>query len=478
MNFLYFLQICVMIFIYSRKCDYMQLDLNIFREYDIRGVYPTMINEQVAYLIGRSYGSYIQEKYNQKSCVVGHDNRLSSQSLSDMLIKGITDSGCNVIDNGLVTTPMHYYSRYLNYMFGIMVTASHNPKDDNGFKFSFDHLANARGDMIYDFRDYTTRAQFLSGQGTITKEDITEKYISYMKNNISLGQRRRKVIIDCGNGTTSIIARKIHEKFNLDFEIIFEESNGAFPNHHPDPSVEQNLTELKKRVVKEHADLGIAYDGDGDRVGIIDDEGKYIPADIYMILIIRDLINKVNKKTFLYDVKCTKALEDEIKKLGGESLIYRTGASYTQAKLKEEDLAFGGEYSGHIYFRDRDTDIGSGIYAGLRLVEIMSKNNYKLSEMVKSINRYYSTPEIKIAVADNIKFQVIENIKNYCITQSWPINDIDGIRVNFSNGWALVRASNTGPNITVRFEAIDTQTLANLQTIFTNLINQNLKLYQ
>ncbi|MBR1413531.1 MAG: phosphomannomutase/phosphoglucomutase [Bacilli bacterium] len=456
----------------------MQLDLNIFREYDIRGVYPTMINEQVAYLIGRSYGSYLREKLNQNTCVVGHDNRLSSPSLSDALIKGITESGCNVIDYGLVTTPMHYYSRYLNYLYGIMVTASHNPKDDNGFKFSFDHLANARGDMIREFRDYTTKAQFLSGQGTITRDNIMEKYIAYMKNNINLGQRRRKVIIDCGNGTTSIVARKIHEKFNVDFEIIYEESNGNFPNHHPDPSIESNLTELKKRVVKERADFGIAYDGDGDRVGIIDDEGKFVPADIYMILMIRDLIGKVNKKTFLYDVKCTKALEDEINKLGGTPLIYRTGASYTQAKLKEDDLPFGGEYSGHIYFRDRDTDLGSGIYAGLRLLEIMSKNNYKLSDMIRTINKYSSTPEIKVQVPDTIKFQIIENMKNYCIGQNWPVNDIDGIRVNFSNGWALVRASNTGPNITLRFEAIDTQTLNNLKNIFTNLLNENLKLYQ
>ena len=456
----------------------MQLDLNIFREYDIRGVYPTTVNEQVAYLIGRSYGSYLREKLNQNSCVVGHDNRLSSPSLCDALIKGITESGCNVIDYGLVTTPMHYYSRYLNYLYGIMITASHNPKDDNGFKFSFDHLANARGDMIREFRDYTVQAKFLSGNGSITRDNITEKYIAYMKNNINLGARKRKVIIDCGNGTTSIIARKIHEKFNIDFEIIYEESNGAFPNHHPDPSVESNLTELKKKVIKERADFGIAYDGDGDRVGIIDDEGKFVPADIYMILIIRDLINKVNKKTFLYDVKCTKALEDEITKMGGTPLIYRTGASYTQAKLKEDDLPFGGEYSGHIYFRDRDTDLGSGIYAGLRLIEIMSKNNYKLSDMIRTINKYSSTPEIKVQVPDTIKFQIIENMKNYCISQNWPVNDIDGIRVNFSNGWALVRASNTGPNITLRFEAIDKQTLVNLQTIFTNLLNDNLKLYQ
>ena len=447
------------------------MDPNIFREYDIRGTYPDTINENVAYTIGRSYGSYLKEKLNQDTCVVSYDNRMSSPALSAYLIKGITDSGLNVYNYGLTTTPMHYYARYIHNLFGIMITASHNPKDDNGFKFSFDNLANARGDMIKEFRDYTFAGNFTSGNGTVSSGNITEKYIEFLRYGVELGRNKRKVVIDVGNGTTSIIARKIFEKINVDFEILFEESDGNFPNHHPDPNVEENMEALKKEVLRVKADLGIAFDGDGDRIGIVNELGQVVPADHFMILIIRDIINKVKNKTFLYDVKCTKALQDEITRLGGTGICYRTGASFTQAKIKEDDLPFGGEYSGHIYFRDKIADVASGIYAGLRLIELLSKTSDSLSKMLSNIPKYYSTPEIKFPSDDNIKFDEIKNIKDYCESQKWSLNTIDGVRVNFNNGWALVRASNTGPTITMRCEAVNENDLQNLQTIFTNLIN-------
>lgn len=390
---------------------------NIFREYDIRGVYPTEINETVAYTIGRSYGSYLREKLNQTTCIVSYDNRISSPALAAYLTKGITDSGLNVYNYGLTTTPMHYYARFIHNLFGIMVTASHNPKDDNGFKFSFDNLANARGEMIEDFKNYTFAGKFLSGNGTVSSGNITEKYVEYLRYGVQFGRRKRKVIIDLGNGTTSIVARKIFEKINVDFEILFEESDGNFPNHHPDPNVEQNLEALKKNVLAKKADVGIAFDGDGDRLGIVNELGEMVPSDHFMILIIRDIINNVKNKTFLFDVKCSKALEDEIKRLGGTPFIYRTGASYTQAKVKEDNLPFGGEYSGHFYFRDKIADVGSGIYAGLRLLEIMSKTNKSLSELLLDIPKYYSTPEIKFPSSDEQKFEVIKKIKEFCELQ-------------------------------------------------------------
>ena len=448
----------------------MNIDYNIFRAYDIRGKYPDTINANVAYIVGKGYGSYIQEKLGKNTCVVSHDNRLSSEELTNALIKGITETGCNVINYGLTTTPMNYYARYLNNMLGIMVTASHNPKDDNGFKFSFDTLSNARGEMITDFKNYIIAGKFLSGNGTITNNDMTEKYIEYFLSGIKLGPNRRKVIIDCGNGVTCTVARKIHERFNIDFEIICEENDGTFPNHHPDPNVEENLAMLKKKVLQEKADLGIAYDGDGDRVGIIDNEGKYVTTEEFMILIIRDIINNVRNKTFLYDVKCSKSLEDEILRLGGTPFCYRTGASYTQAKTKEDNLAFGGEYSGHIYFRDKTNDIGSGIYAGLRLIEILSRTSSKLSELTKDIPKYYHTPEIRVNVDDNIKFQVVAKIKEFCISQNYALNTIDGVRINFTNGWALVRASNTGPNLTVRVESTDEVSMNRLKDFVLKLI--------
>lgn len=444
---------------------------SIFREYDIRGTYPVTINETVAYTIGRSYGSYIGERYNQTTCIVSHDNRLSSPALAAYLIKGINDSGVNVYNYGLTTTPMHYYARYIHNIFGIMITASHNPKDDNGFKFSFDMLANARGEMIEDFKNYTFAGTFLSGNGTVSSGNITEKYVEFLRYGLEFGRRKRKVVIDIGNGTTSIVARKVFEKVNIDAEYLFEESDGRFPNHHPDPVVEENLEALKKEVIKRKADCGIAFDGDGDRLGIVDEKGNVVPSDHFMILIIRDIISKVKNKTFLFDVKCTKALETEITRLGGSPLCFRTGASYTQAKIKEDDLPFGGEYSGHFYFRDKIADVGSGIYAGLRLLELMSKTTTPLSQMVADIPKYFSTPEIKFTSPDDRKFQVIEKIKEFCESQNWVINAIDGVRVNFASGWALVRASNTGPNITMRCEAETEEGLNNLKTIFTNIVN-------
>lgn len=444
---------------------------NIFREYDIRGTYPETINETTAYTIGRSYGSYLREKLNQTTCIVSHDNRVSSPALAAYLTKGITDSGVNVYNYGLTTTPMHYYARYVHNLFGIMITASHNPKDDNGFKFSFDHLANARGSMIEDFKNYTFAGDFLSGNGTVSSGNITEKYVEFLKYGVEFGRRKRKVIIDLGNGTTSIIARKIFERINVDFEIIFEENDGRFPNHHPDPNVEANLEALKKEVVAKKADCGIAFDGDGDRVGIVDEKGHMVSSDHYMILIIRNIINNVKNKTFLYDVKCTKALEEEIKRLGGTPLCYRTGASYTQAKMKEDDIPFGGEYSGHFFFRDKIADVGSGIYAGLRLLEIMSKTSEPLSKLLSDIPKYYSTAEIKFTSPDEKKFEVIKRIKEFCESQNWVLNTIDGVRVEFDTGWALVRASNTGPNITMRCEASTEDGLRNLEQIFTKIIN-------
>ena len=447
------------------------MEKNIFREYDIRGVYPTQLNEETAFIIGQGFGSYIQEKYSQKACVVSHDNRLSGNSLTLSLIEGIISTGCNVIDYGLTTTPMNFYARHINNLFGIMVTASHNPKDDNGFKFSFDYISNAKGKQIYDFRDYIFNGNFLQGNGTITQLDMTNDYIDFIKSGISMGEKRRKVIIDCGNGATCTITRKIFEQFNIDFEIINEENDGTFPNHHPDPAVAENMKQLQTAVIERHADLGVAYDGDGDRIGLVKENGELLSTEEFMIMVIRDIIDKVDNKTFLYDVKCSKALEDEIIKLGGTPYMFRTGASYTQAETHEKNLAFGAEFSGHSFFRDRIFDIGSAIYASLRICEILSKTDKTVSELCGNINKYYTSAEKKIPTNDDIKFGVIEKIKLFCQKHNFDIIDIDGVRIKFVNGWVLIRASNTGPNLIFRAEASTEKDLAHLETYFEKLIN-------
>ncbi len=450
----------------------MEINKNIFRGYDIRGVYPTDINGEVAFIIGKSFGSYIQ-KLGKTSCIVGHDNRYSSEELSSNLIKGILSTGVNVTYLGLVTTPMYYYACILkNIPSGMMVTASHNPKDDNGFKFAFDERGNARGEMIEDFRDFTFQNDFISGEGTLTHYDIRDEYINLLTSSIHLGNRPLKVVLDLGNGTTCCIAKDVYYRFPIDLEVLYGTSDPTFPNHHPDPVVEENLQALKRKVLELQADIGIAFDGDGDRVGIVDEKGNYIATDKYMIIIIRDIINKVAKKTFLYDVKCSKSLEDEIKKLGGQGICYRTGNSYTKAKVHDDDLPFGGEYSGHVFFRDRFPGIDSGLYAGLRILEILSNTNQPLSNLLNGITEYVSTPEIKIPSNDDHKFMVVEEIKKYCLQKGYEILTIDGVRVTFTDGWALVRCSNTGPNITARFEATTPNRLEEIKNEFLSIIDK------
>ena len=449
-----------------------ELNKEIFRAYDIRGTYPATINEQAAYIIGRAYGSYLQEKYSKNTCIVSHDNRLSSEALTQNLIKGIMASGANVISLGLTTTPMNYYARYINQMPGIMVTASHNPKDDNGFKFSFDGMINARGEMITDFRDYCVQGRFLAGMGKITNRTILDKYLEYLKFSIHYGRNKKKIVIDPGNGATCSIIRKVFDNSFCTPIYINEVSDGSFPAHHPDPSVAENMVQLQKAVKDNKADFGVAYDGDGDRIGVVMENGELLPIEHLMLIYIKDMLLNVGTKKFLYDIKCSKVIDDVLKSWNVEGVRYRTGASYTQFKTHQDNLPFGGEYSGHLYFRDRDADCGSAIYASLRLLEIMSKTGDKLSKLVADFPKYVSTPEVKIPCADEKKFEVVEKIKKYAKEQNYPVNDIDGVRVEYTNGWVLVRASNTGPNITFRAEATSVNGVKSLQNIYLPMIDR------
>ncbi|MBE6156509.1 MAG: phosphomannomutase/phosphoglucomutase [Firmicutes bacterium] len=443
----------------------------IFREYDIRGKYPVDINEDVAYKIGLGYGSFIQEFLNQNACVISHDNRLSSESLHKNLIKGLLDTGLKVIDYGLTTTPMHYYARYVNKLFGIMITASHNPKDDNGFKFSFDEYTNARGIMVKDLKTYIDKGIFKKGNGTIEHQNIKEDYINYIVSHLKFGKKRIKVVLDPANGATTTIARDVFEKLNIDLTIINEESDGSFPNHHPDPSVEKNLEQLKNKVKEIKADIGIGFDGDGDRIGIVDELGNIVSIESYAIIILRNIIDKVENKKFLYDAKSSDNFKDEVLRLGGTPVICRTATSYTQEKVLKENIPLGFQYVGHISLNDRLRDTESAMYSSLRLIEILSKTDKTLSELVNTIPKYFNTPEQKFPSSDEKKYEVIANIKKYCDEKNYKYIEIDGLKVLFKDSWAYVRASNTGPNITLRCESKDEKSLNNLVKIFSTLID-------
>ena len=442
----------------------------IFKAYDIRGKFPDEINRDVAYTIGKAYGTKLLS-IGKNKCIVGYDNRESSIELSLSLSLGILSTGVDVINLGLVTTPMAIYSKeVLKIPSYVMVTASHNPKDDNGFKFSFDESGNVKGDDIDKFYDLVISGNFKEGMGKFSRYNVEKDYLELFRRGINLRDKKLKVVIDLANGTTSCIARELFQQFDIDLTIINEESDSSFPNHHPDPCVAANQKQLQDKVLELHADLGIGFDGDGDRCGIVDNLGHIIPTDIYMAIMCKDIILNNEDKRILYDVKCSNALKDEIVKWGGVPICYRTGASYTMAKVIDDNILFGGEYSGHVFFNDRIPVIGSGIYAGLRMVEVLSKTDKKLSDLVDSISKYYSTEEIKIHSPNDIKDRVIEDIKKYCINMRFNIDLTDGVKIIRPDSWALIRVSNTGPNITVRFEADTEDKLFLIKREFTNLV--------
>lgn len=453
----------------------MKVNKLMFREYDIRGIYGEDIDEEVSYLIGRAFASKLT-KLGLNKTVLAHDNRLSSPVIKENLLRGLIDSGITVYDLGLASTPMCYFAtNYYNVNTSMMITASHNPKEYNGFKFSYNGIHNAFGDQVREIYDIIERKDFVDGQGKVIPKDIRSEYIKLLTSNIKLGKRKIKVVYDCGNGTTSIIADDIFKQLNVEAIQLYNISDGSFPNHHPDPCVEENNRDLKEMVIKNKADLGVGFDGDGDRVGVIDEKGNMIDIDKYMIIMWRYLCDKVNKKEGFFDVKCTKALEDELIKLGVKPVETRTGNSYTRKISHDGNYPLGGELSGHVYYRDKFPGYDDGIYAGLRIVERLSHTNEKLSELLNGINKYYSTKELKIQVEDTEKFKIVNKVKEYAINKNYNIVTLDGVKVKFDDGFALVRASNTGPNITMRYEGNTRLRLKEIEDEFNNVVDKIIK---
>lgn len=449
------------------------MNKNMFREYDIRGIYPDDINPKVAKTIGEAYASYI----SNKEVIIAHDNRLSSPTIHKNLIKGLLKGGAEIIDLGLCTTPMYYtLKKHLGVQNGIMITASHNPKEYNGFKISFDIIGPAYGKDIFDFRDYVLAGKFTKGKGKITRyENYYPIYLDKIKNSISFGSRKIKVCFDPGNGTSSVILKDVLDLFpeNIEYKIINGVSDGHFPSHHPDPCEPDNMKELSEVVKAEGFDLGIGIDGDGDRVGLIDNNGEFVPVDKIMIMIIKALYPTFKEKKAIMDVKCSKAMMDEMAGLGIPLTIYRTGNSYMNAKIATDKYDFGGEFSGHMWFKDREnwSGVDDGVYAGLRIMEILSKSDLNISDMLSSIPKYYNTPEIKVPCPDEKKDYVIRKLKEYLIEKDIMFNDIDGIRVDMEDGFALIRKSNTTPKLTLRFEKRNPEDLEKVQSAYMEILN-------
>jgi phosphomannomutase / phosphoglucomutase len=443
---------------------------NIFRAYDIRGIYKDELTIDLAFKIGQAFGTKLINE-NKKETIVGHDTRESSIPLFNALAKGITSTGINVINIGLVTTPMYYFAwHHFKIESGIMITASHNPKEYNGFKISFNGINNAYGEEIQAFKELIKEGNFKVGKGKIIDKKIKKDYLKFILKDVKLGKRKIKVVVDAGNASATIIIKDILKQFKVKYVPLYFKNDPDFPNHHPDPSVAANLKDLSDAVIKHKADIGFAYDGDADRIGLVDEQGKIISIDHFMIIIIRNILHNLEDKRVLYDVKCSKSLEDEILKLGGTLFLSRTGNSFLRAAIAKEQMKFGGELSGHVFFNDKFPGYDDGIYASLRMMEILSNTDKKVSELLEGITHYESTPEIKVRVREETKFNIVEKVKEYAKEKNYKLIDIDGAKIIFEDSFALVRASNTGPDLTLRFEATTKERLYNLQKEIHDLL--------
>lgn len=428
------------------------LDPSIFRQYDIRGIVDQDLNDEGVQDIARAFASYALRQ-GKKKCIVGHDNRLSSEHYRKLVVETLIASGCEVIDIGLVITPIFYFAaRHLGIEAGLMITASHNPGHYNGFKVLIGETTIYGQEILKLAQIIQEQDYYTEEGGSYQKLDISRDYLQMIQDKVHLGPKRLKVVIDCGNGTASLFAPQLFRAMGLDLVELFCESDATFPNHHPDPVKVENCLQLLNKVQECDADLGIGFDGDGDRLGVVDRHGNIIWGDLLMILFWREILPKYPGSTCIVEVKCSQALVDEIERLGGKPLIYKTGHSLIKAKMKEIGAVFTGEMSGHMFFADEYYGYDDALYAAARLLRILSNSQEDISQMLEDVPRYYSTPELRIHSTDEGKFAIVEQVQKH-FRERYQIIDIDGARILFPDGWGLVRASNTGPELIVRCEA-------------------------
>ncbi|RUR69974.1 phosphomannomutase/phosphoglucomutase [Variovorax guangxiensis] len=443
----------------------MQLSASIFKAYDIRGVVPVTLDAEVAQALGRAFGSAARAA-GEKSVAVGRDGRLSGPALAEALIKGLVATGIEVIDVGAVTTPMLYFAAHTLCTSGIQVTGSHNPKDYNGFKMVLAGRA-IYGDEIQALRRTMEAgsAQLAPG-GSVRKVDVTDAYIKRIAGDIKLA-RPMKIVVDSGNGIAGASAPAIFRALGCEVTELFSEVDGNFPNHHPDPSKPENLKDLIAALATGDAELGLAFDGDGDRLGIVTKDGQNIFPDRQMQLFAQDVLSRVPGGTIVYDVKCSQRLAPAIEAAGGKPMIFKTGHSLIKAKMKEIDSPLGGEMSGHIFFKERWFGFDDGTYAGCRLLEILSKSP-DANAVLNALPTSFSTPELNVACAEGEPHSVVDKlVKSANFAAPAKVSTIDGLRVDWPDGFGLIRASNTTPVLVLRFEG---QTDAALKRIEAEML--------
>ena len=424
---------------------------NIFRAYDIRGIVDEEVSNELALNIGKAYGTFLIRN-SKKTIGISGDVRLSTDTLLENLTQGLLSTGIDVISFNKLPTPLSYYSLHcksINVDAAIQITGSHNPSNYNGFKLTYDSKP-FYGEDIQLLYSMILNEDFIESKGKLSSYDLISDYNQMIQSKININ-KRLKVAIDCGNAAGCIVVPDLYEKFNIDLYKLYCDIDGSFPNHHPDPTVDSNLIDLQEFVIKNKCDLGLAYDGDADRIVAIDENGTIIRSDILISIFLSKIIKKGD--SVVYDVKCSKALEDMINRFNGNPIMWKTGHSLIKNKMKEEKAKIGGEMSGHIFFADDYYGYDDAIYVGLRLLELLSNQDMKLSEIVSEVPKYFSTPELRFDCNDDKeKIDIMNNVFDY-FSSKFTFSDIDGIRLSLDNGWALIRCSNTQPVIVCRIEA-------------------------
>lgn len=451
-------------------------DSVIFREYDIRGVYEKQFDNEFAHQLGQAYATYMKDEkgISNPHVVIGHDARVSCDAIVKALAKGLTSSGCHVTHVGMVTTPMCYFTTFeVPGVHGaVQVTGSHNPPDYNGFKISVGKTT-IHGEEIQKLRRIIEAKKYLVAQGKEDRLDIFPTYLARYKK--EFGQLPNvKVVLDCGNGAGGVIVKKLFETVGLHPTVLFEKPDGTFPNHHPDPTVEENLVALKAEVLKQGAVCGIGFDGDADRIGVVDHTGRMVYGDELMVIIARDILQKTKGAKIIGDVKCSDRLYNDIKKHGGVPIMWKTGHSLIKEKVKTEKAPFGGEMSGHVFFSDRNYGYDDAPYAALRLVEILARTGKTIPQLLEGLPTAFNTPELRVDTTEEKKVLIVEKMKEFFAkpNSDYKVDLTDGIRVSYKDGWALCRSSNTQPVLVLRYESETQAGLDRIRSQFESVVNK------
>jgi phosphomannomutase/phosphoglucomutase len=437
----------------------VELNPTIFREYDIRGIADRDFDAEFARLLGRAFGTLALER-GARRVSVGRDCRLTSGAYAEALVDGVRSTGLGVVDIGVVTTPIVYFSIFRwGLDGGIQITGSHNPADYNGFKVCLGREA-LHGDQIQELQRRIESRQFRRGEGAVERRAIVSEYQDFVVENVGPLARAIRVIVDAGNGTAGPVAPTIYRRLGAEVVELFTDMDGRFPNHHPDPTVEANMADVVRTVRERSAELGIAFDGDGDRIGVVDATGRIIWGDELLVCYARDVLARNPGGTIVSEVKCSQRLYDDIAARGGHAIMWKAGHSLLKAKMKETGALLGGEMSGHIFFKERYFGYDDAVYAGARLLEICARTGRTVAALLADLPPAVTTPEIRVDCPDEVKFAVAERVRAHFRDSGVGIVDVDGVRVKFPRGWGLLRASNTQPVLVMRFEAETTAELA------------------